>query len=176
MLLNIKILWLQKENKTLVSIVGATLSKPEINPAERLYDLMVASSKWRHKSLSRWKACYTFTLLYHYWIFVFFVWENSVEGFHRLCAIRELWPDNHWHPEILNYSATHTNTHKGDFPTTNHSHSNGRSRTSREMNYRDRNIWPMATSDTQLTSAGIRNMTDCNIKLCVQLLKFKYLG
>lgn len=111
MLLNIKILWLQKENKTSVSIVGATLSKPEINPAERLYDLMVASSKWRHKSLSRWKACYTFTLLYHYWIFVFFVWENSVEGFHRLCAIRELWPDNHWHPEILNYSATHTHTH-----------------------------------------------------------------
>lgn len=45
-------------------------------------------------------------------------------------------------------------THKGDFPTTNHSHSNGRRRTKREKNYRDRNIWPVATTDNNLLTAG----------------------
>lgn len=47
-----------------------------------------------------------------------------------------------------------THTHRGDFPTTNHSHSNGRRRTNREKNYRDRNIWPVATTDNNLLTAG----------------------
>lgn len=69
---------------------------------------------------------------------------------------------------------THTDTqarvhtHKGDFPTTNHSHSNGRRRTNTEENYRDRNIWPVATTDNNLLTAG----TWQQHKLSVHLFTF----
>lgn len=100
---------------------------------------MVVSIKWGHKKRTELN------------VFIF-VWENSVVGFQLLCHQRvvvwqPLTPRNtqlQCYINTITGGRAHTHTHT--FPTTNHSHLNGRSRTSSKMNSRDRNIWLTATS------------------------------
>lgn len=167
--------WLHLDDKKWVSFVSTTLSKP----GKKIYCSMsfwfdaVKNKMMPQKSpvVPAMLHIYFAVLLLNLCCFLFPVWENSTEGSQSLCAIRVLWSDNHQHPKIPYYSILHIHTHI-------HTHKRGRFSHHKPQPFK----WEEQDKQRdelqrqkylahgnfrllqQLTAAGIRNMTDINIK------------